>query len=86
MAHFIFSAFCDESGENSIEGQIKACKSNGITHMELRGFGKGKKRSWYSGKPFTKGDFLAIGLSVMLLVISVLLTVLNGNRFFNPFA
>ena len=54
--------------------------------MELRGFGKGKKRSWYSGKPFTKGDFLAIGLSVMLLVISVLLTVLNGNRFFNPFA
>ena len=54
--------------------------------MELRGFGKGKKRSWYSGKPFTKGDFLAIGLSVMLLVVSVLLTVLNGNRFFNPFA
>ena len=53
--------------------------------MELRGFGKGKKRSWYSGKPFTKGDFLAIGLSVMLLVVSVLLTVLNGNRFFNPF-
>ena len=42
MAHFIFSAFCDESGENSIEGQIKACKLNGITHMELRGFGKDK--------------------------------------------
>ena len=42
MAHFIFSAFCDESGESSIEGQIKACKVNGITHMELRGFGKGK--------------------------------------------
>ena len=54
--------------------------------MELRGFGKGKKRSWYSGKPFTKGDFVAIGLSVVLLVVSVLLTVLNGGRFFNPFA
>ncbi len=54
--------------------------------MELRGFGKGKKRSWYSGKPFTKGDFVAIGLSVVLLVVSVLLTVLNGDRFFNPFA
>lgn len=40
MAKFIFSAFCDESGENSIEGQIKACKANGITHMELRGFGE----------------------------------------------
>ena len=40
MAHFIYSAFCDESGETSISGQMAACKLNGITHMELRGFGK----------------------------------------------
>ena len=40
MAHFIYSAFCDESGEASIGGQMRACKQNGITHMELRGFGK----------------------------------------------
>ena len=40
MAHFIYSAFCDESGETSIGGQMAACKLNGITHMELRGFGK----------------------------------------------
>lgn len=40
MANFVFSAFCDESGEDSIEGQIEACKRNGITHMELRGFGE----------------------------------------------
>lgn len=40
MADFIFSAFCDESGEDTVEGQIKACKANGITHMELRGFGE----------------------------------------------
>lgn len=40
MSEFIFSAFCDESGEDTIEGQIKACKANGITHMELRGFGE----------------------------------------------
>ena len=40
MAHFIFSAFCDESGESTIGGQMAACKKNGITHMELRGFGK----------------------------------------------
>lgn len=39
MAHFVFSAFCDESGENTIGGQMAACKANGITHMELRGFG-----------------------------------------------
>lgn len=40
MAHFIYSAFCDESGENTISGQMVACKKNRITHMELRGFGK----------------------------------------------
>ena len=39
MAHFIFSAFCDESGEATIGGQMAACKANGISHMELRGFG-----------------------------------------------
>ena len=39
MAHFIFSAFSDESGESSIRGQIAACKANGIAEMELRGFG-----------------------------------------------
>ncbi len=41
MAHFIYSAFCDESGEETIGGQMAACKKNGITHMELRGFGNG---------------------------------------------
>ena len=40
MAHFIYSSFCDESGESTIGGQMAACKRNGITHMELRGFGK----------------------------------------------
>jgi hypothetical protein len=40
MAHFIYSAFCDEAGESTIGGQMAACKLNGITHMELRGFGK----------------------------------------------
>ena len=41
MAHYIYSAFCDESGESTIGGQMAACKLNGISHMELRGFGKG---------------------------------------------
>ena len=40
MAHFVFSAFSDESGETTLAGQIKACKANGITQMELRGFGE----------------------------------------------
>ncbi len=40
MVHFLYSAFSDESGEATLQGQIDACKTNGITHMELRGFGK----------------------------------------------
>ncbi len=53
--------------------------------MELRGFGKGKKRTWYMGRRFGKGDIAAIGGSILLLGISIALTVLNGGRFFNPF-
>ena len=40
MAYFTYSAFCDESGESTIGGQMAACKANGISQMELRGFGK----------------------------------------------
>ena len=41
MVNFLYSAFSDESGEATLQGQIDQCKQNGITHMELRGFGKG---------------------------------------------
>jgi len=53
--------------------------------MELRGFGKQEKRSWYSGRPFTKGDFAAMAVCAGLLVLSLALTLLQGSRFFNPF-
>ena len=53
--------------------------------MELRGFGKNSKRNWYSGRPFTRGDMVAMAVCVALMVLSLLLTVLNGSRFFNPF-
>lgn len=53
--------------------------------MELRGFGKGKKRSWYSAKPFRASDYLAIAVSVALLLISISLNFINGGRYFNPF-
>lgn len=55
--------------------------------MELRGFGKDKKkRTWYVQRPFRRGDFLAIGLGAALLVLSMVMIVVNGSRFFNPFA
>ena len=53
--------------------------------MELRGFGKGAKRTWYSGRKFTKMDILSIVVCVLLMIASLLITFLNGSRYFNPF-
>ncbi len=53
--------------------------------MELRGFGKDPKRTWYSGRPFAKGDWIAMGLCIALLIFSFILTAVNGGRYFNPF-
>ncbi len=53
--------------------------------MELRGFGKNRKRTWYMGRKFSRGDIAAIAVSIVLLVISLALTALNGGRFYNPF-
>ncbi len=53
--------------------------------MELRGFGKSPKRTWYSGRPFSKGDWIAMTLCIGLLIFSFILTIVNGGRYFNPF-
>ena len=53
--------------------------------MELRGFGQGKKRTWYSGRTFSKMDLLAMAICVGLMLLSLALTYLNGGRYFNPF-
>ena len=53
--------------------------------MELRGFGKKKKRSWYMGRPFTRWDLLSMFGSALLLAAAILLNALNGGRFWNPF-
>lgn len=52
--------------------------------MELRGFGKNKKRTWYTRRPFARNDWIAIGLGVVLLLISLTVTIRFG-RFYNPF-
>lgn len=53
--------------------------------MELRGFGKHKKRSWYSERPFRAPDYTAIIFVCLLMVISLTLNFINGGRYFNPF-
>ena len=53
--------------------------------MELRGFGKEKKRTWYMGRPFKAADILAMTGCALLILLSVLLTYINGGRYYNPF-
>lgn len=53
--------------------------------MELRGFGKKKKRTWYSAKPFRRSDYITIFVSVIIFILSVIITFYDGSRFYNPF-
>lgn len=53
--------------------------------MELRGFGKNKKRTWYMGRKFSRLDILAVVFCALLLAMSLSLNVINGSRFWNPF-
>ena len=53
--------------------------------MELRGFGKNRKRTWYMARPFRKADIAAIILCAVLLAAAIILNVVNGSRFWNPF-
>lgn len=53
--------------------------------MELRGFGKHKKRTWYMGKKLTKNDYYVIAFSVVFMVAALVITFADGSRFYNPF-
>jgi len=53
--------------------------------MELRSFGKNKERTWYRGRPFTLWDYGVIAVSAAMVAIAVMLNVINGGRFYNPF-
>lgn len=53
--------------------------------MELRGFGKYKRRTWYAEKKLQKADYLAIAVVVIFTVAAMVITYYDGNRFYNPF-
>ena len=53
--------------------------------MELRGFGKKKKRTWYMGRPFKAADISAMLGCVLLVCLSLYLNHINGGRYYNPF-
>ena len=54
------------------------------TAMELRRFGKNKKRTWYTYKNFTSADILTIVLAVLIVFITLLLFKWNHGSFYNP--
>ena len=48
--------------------------------MELRGFGKDKKkRTWYMKRPMKRNDFIAIALGALLLAFSLGMIAANGG-------
>lgn len=53
--------------------------------MELRNFGKKKKRTWYSARPFGKNDAFALAMAVLLSGAVLAFTFYDGTRHFNPF-
>lgn len=54
--------------------------------MDLRSFGKEKKRTWYAARSLRRGDFIAIFFCALVFASSLSLTAfVNHSRFYNPF-
>lgn len=53
--------------------------------MELRGFGKNKKRTWYAARPFQARDYAALAFVAAVLILSLVITYADGSRYYNPF-
>ena len=53
--------------------------------MELRGFGKQKKRTWYSAKKLKAQDWIVICLTFIFSTLALIVTYNDGSRFWNPF-
>ena len=52
--------------------------------MELRGFGKNKKRTWYSGKPLKRNDYFVLIFLGVFGIVSMYITFMDGSRFYWP--
>jgi len=54
--------------------------------MDLRAFGKHKKRTWYAKRPMGRLDYVCIGVcGVILIAVILIATFVNHGRFWNPF-
>lgn len=53
--------------------------------MELRAFGKRKKRTWYNERPFQVSDYVTMIVALIIVVFGIWFTFHEGGRFYNPF-
>ena len=53
--------------------------------MELRGFGKKSKRTWYVKRKMQKADWFTLALIVVVLILDFVITFWDGSRYYNPF-
>ena len=53
--------------------------------MILRRFGKGKKRTWYQATKMKMPDVIAIFVTAIFVIASIVLIKINNGRFYNPF-
>ncbi|MBW6474972.1 MAG: energy-coupling factor transporter transmembrane protein EcfT [Anaerolineaceae bacterium] len=54
--------------------------------MDLRGFSKSKTRTWYTSRKFSRQDALALIVSGLIFIATVLVSIfINRSRFYNPF-
>ena len=54
--------------------------------MDLRGFGKHKKRTWYARKPLKRADYISMSVSLIILLASIFIRIfINHSIYYNPF-
>jgi energy-coupling factor transport system permease protein len=54
--------------------------------MDLRGFAKSKRRTWYTSRKLTKQDYTALAISALIFIGTILVSAfVNHSRFYNPF-
>ncbi|WP_201339967.1 energy-coupling factor transporter transmembrane component T family protein [Streptococcus suis] len=54
------------------------------TAMELRRFGKNRKRTWYTQQPLQRIDYAVLLFILALVVVTIYLFFVNQGRFYNP--
>jgi len=53
--------------------------------MELRCFGKNKKRTWYMGRALNGADYISLAVIIVFCITALIITFWDGSRFWNPF-